>query len=104
MQPSTRNRKNRSRAERSAGWWGKSDVQLVRIGILGSGFMGKTNAETITRYLKNAELVAIAGGSRAQGLAEQYGVSSEPSAEALLARSDIDAVMISTPHARHASQ
>lgn len=77
-------------------------MKTVRIGIIGSGFMGRTSAETITRYLKNAELVAIAGGSRAPALASEYHVQSEPSVEALIARSDIDAVFISTPHAAHA--
>jgi predicted dehydrogenase len=73
----------------------------VRVGILGAGFMGRTNAETVTRYLQGATLVAIAGGSRAPALAAEYHVESEPSADALLQRKDIDAVLISTPHAAH---
>ena len=76
----------------------------VRVGILGSGFMGRTNAETVTRYLRGATLVAIAGGSRAAALAAEYRVESEPSVEALLQRKDIDAVLISTPQAAHASE
>lgn len=79
-------------------------MKTVRIGIIGSGFMGRTSAETVTRYLKNAELVAIAGGSRAPVLATEYHVESEPSAESLIQRRDIDAVFISTPHAAHASE
>jgi predicted dehydrogenase len=76
----------------------------IRVGIIGSGFMGRTNAETITRYVHGGELVAIAGGSRAPALAADYQVESEPSVEALLQRSDIDAVLISTPHAAHAAE
>lgn len=76
----------------------------IRIGIVGSGFMGRTNAETITRYLSDAKLVAVAGGSRAPKLAEEYGVECEASTSALFARQDIDAVFISTPHAEHAAQ
>jgi predicted dehydrogenase len=76
----------------------------VRIGIIGAGFMGRTNAETVTRYLKRARLMAIAGGKRAPTLAAEYGVPCESSVEALLARADIDAVLISTPHAQHAEQ
>lgn len=77
-------------------------MSTVRVGIIGSGFMGKTNAETVTRYLKNAKLVAITGGSRAAALAGEYHVEHEASIEALVQRKDIDAVMISTPHAAHA--
>jgi predicted dehydrogenase len=76
----------------------------IRIGLIGSGFMGRTNAETVARYLRSANLTAITGGSRAPALAAEYGVSSEPTLEALLARKDIDAVMISTPHAAHAAE
>jgi predicted dehydrogenase len=76
----------------------------IRIGVIGSGFMGRTNAETITRYLPGARLLAIAGGSRAPNLAADYQVEAEPSVSALLKRSDLDAVFISTPHSQHASQ
>jgi myo-inositol 2-dehydrogenase/D-chiro-inositol 1-dehydrogenase len=79
-------------------------MKNIRLGIIGSGFMGRTNAETATRYLKNVELCAIAGGSRAPALADAYGVKAEASVEALLARPDIDAVLISTPHAEHTWQ
>jgi myo-inositol 2-dehydrogenase/D-chiro-inositol 1-dehydrogenase len=66
--------------------------------------MGRTNAETVSRYLDRARLVAIAGGTRASSLAAEYGVTCEPSVNALLARPDIDAVLISTPHCDHADQ
>jgi predicted dehydrogenase len=76
----------------------------LRVGLVGSGFMGRTNAETITRYLKGARLVSIAGGTRAQGLAQEYGAECDPDVATLLGRPDIDAVFISTPHAQHAVQ
>jgi predicted dehydrogenase len=76
----------------------------VRIGVIGAGFMGRTNAETVTRYLERATLVAIAGGTRSAALAQEYGVSHESSVDALVARDDIDAVLISTPPADHAAQ
>ncbi len=76
----------------------------IRIGIIGSGFMGRTNAETATRYLPGARLIAVAGGSRAAQLASDYGVACEPSAAKLIERRDIDAVLISTPHSEHAAQ
>lgn len=76
----------------------------IRLGVIGSGFMGRTNAETITKYLKGAHLVSIAGGSRAQKLAEEYNVECDPSVQSLLERRDIDAVFVSTPHSEHAAQ
>jgi predicted dehydrogenase len=79
-------------------------MKTVRVGLIGSGFMGRTSAETVSRYLQNAKLVAIAGGSRAGALAADYSVDTEPSVEALLRREDIDAVMISTPHAAHVAE
>ncbi len=79
-------------------------MKKIRAGIIGSGFMGRTNAETATKYLDRVELVAIAGGSRAPALASEYGVAAEASVEALVSRTDIDAVFISTPHAEHTWQ
>lgn len=66
--------------------------------------MARTNAETVAKYLKNAKLAAITGGSRAAAIAQEYRIATEPDIHALLARNDIDAVMISTPHAVHAEQ
>jgi predicted dehydrogenase len=79
-------------------------MDKVRVGIIGSGFMGKTNAETVTRYLEGAELVAVTGGTRASQLAGDHHVEQEATVERLLERNDIDAVLISTPHAEHAWQ
>jgi predicted dehydrogenase len=79
-------------------------MRKVRIGIVGAGFMGRTNAEAVCRYLDHAELVAIAGGQRAPQLASEYNVRYEPSVESLMGARDIDAVLISTPHAEHCAQ
>jgi predicted dehydrogenase len=76
----------------------------VGIGILGSGYMGRTYAECVARYNTNARLVAIAGGSRAPTLAADYGVEVEPSVEALLSRDDVSAVIITSPQSAHCAQ
>lgn len=73
----------------------------VGIGLLGSGFMAHTYAECLTKHVPNAHLVAVALGSRAPALAAEYGVAVEPTAGALLARDDIGAVIIATPHSTH---
>jgi UDP-N-acetyl-2-amino-2-deoxyglucuronate dehydrogenase len=74
------------------------------IGVLGSGFMGRTYTETINKYCKRGRVRAVAVGSRAGQLAKDYGIDLEPSTESLLARKDIQAVFIATPHHVHAEQ
>lgn len=73
----------------------------VRIGILGSGFMGQTYARTIANHVTGATLTAVAGGSRAAGLAAEYGVAALESVEALAGCAEVDMVCIATPHAGH---
>ena len=70
------------------------------IGITGSGFMGRTHAEAV-RAVPELRLVAVTGGRRAQGLAGRYGIDREPDVESLVRRSDLDAVIITTPHHVH---
>ncbi len=74
------------------------------LAILGSGYMGRTYAECISKYNTRARLAAVAGGSRAPGLAADYGVAYEPTYAGLLARPDVDAVLVATPHADHRNQ
>lgn len=78
-------------------------MNKIGIGIIGSGFMGRTNAETITRYLPDARLVAVTGGKRAPQLAADYQADYSPSVASLLERRDVEAVFISTPHSEHAA-
>ncbi|MBL7648443.1 MAG: Gfo/Idh/MocA family oxidoreductase [Candidatus Hydrogenedentes bacterium] len=72
--------------------------------IVGAGFMGQTYARCITTLVPDLTLRAVAVGSRAGALAEEYGVALEPNLEALLARDDIDVVCIATPHGVHGAQ
>ena len=75
----------------------------VGLGITGSGFMGLTHAEAAS-LVEETKLVAVAGGSRAPKLAGQYRVAVEPDVAALVRRSDIDAVVITTPHHVHVAE
>lgn len=72
-------------------------MDTVRVGMIGSGFMGLTYSEVLARHARGARLVAVAGGRRAASLADEYGVAAEPSPESLLARKDVDAVVLATP-------
>ena len=76
----------------------------LRIALLGSGYMGRTYAECIVKHNSRARLVAVSGGSRAPGLAADYGVDYVESYADLLARGDVDAVLIATPHINHIGQ
>ena len=44
----------------------------VRIGLVGAGHMNNTYARCLLHYNKNAELVAVAGGSRMPDFAVEY--------------------------------
>ncbi len=74
------------------------------IGIIGSGFMGRTYTETINKYCKRARVRAVTAGSRAGQLAADYGIELESSVESLVDRKDVQAVFIATPHHVHAEQ
>ena len=73
----------------------------VRIGIIGSGFMATTHGVSIRRYLQNAVLTGIAGGSRARDLAAEMQTQAYPAVEELVCSRDIDAVIITSPHHLH---
>jgi predicted dehydrogenase len=65
--------------------------------------MGRTWSQ-VTQLDPDTTLRAVAGGRRAAGLANDYGVPEEPSVEHLLARQDVDAVIITSPPAAHLAQ
>jgi predicted dehydrogenase len=68
----------------------------LRVGIIGSGFMGRTHAEAFARYVRGVRLVAVTGGSRAGEIARDYHIEAEQTVGSLLERTDIDAIVIST--------
>ena len=67
----------------------------IRIGVTGSGFMGRTHVDA-ARRLETTEIVAVSGGSRAPQLATDYDIDCEPDTPSLVARPDIDAIVIKT--------
>jgi len=73
----------------------------VGFGFLGSGNMATVYADALATQVTGGRFVAVAGGSRAADLAARYGAQAEPSVEALLARPDVDVVVIATPHSTH---
>lgn len=79
-------------------------AQTLGVGVIGSGFMGKTYAEIARKFLRGARLAAVAGGTRARDLADAHGVRFFSSPGELAAHPDVDIVCIATPHAHHAGQ
>ena len=76
----------------------------IGVAIVGSGDMGGVYAEATARHVSGARLVAVHGGRRAAGLAADYGAAHVASFDDLLARDDVEAVVIATPHAQHLAQ
>lgn len=75
--------------------------RTIGFGILGSGNMARVYGDALTTQTTNGRLAAVALGTRAAALAAEFGAAVEPSAEALLARPDVDVVIIATPHSTH---
>src|SRR5688572_14219996 len=73
-------------------------------GVVGSGMMGRTYVRALRHMVEGADVVAIHGGSRAPALAAEVDVPVEPTLEALLARDDVDAVLLATPTQTHREQ
>lgn len=78
----------------------------VRIGLIGSGWMGAFHADSIARRVPGAVLAAIADPNveSAEAVARSLGTAKvTPSAEDILADPEIDAVIIASPARFHSS-
>jgi len=73
------------------------------VGVIGVGEMGSRHALNLRHHIPGAKLLGVADVnlSRAQIVGNDLGVDSYPSAEALCARGDIHAVIISSPPKFH---
>ncbi len=73
----------------------------VGFGIVGSGLMAGVYANALADDTRNTRFVGVAVGTRAPALAEKYGVEHIGGFEEMLARPDVDAVVLATPHSAH---
>jgi len=75
----------------------------LRVALLGCGDIGVNNA-TALAVAPNAELVACFDPSArlSTSVARRFGAEVAPTAEALLARTDVDAALLAVPHHLHA--
>lgn len=81
-------------------------MEHLCFGVIGVGEMGKSHAETLRYHVPGARLTAVADVnlSRAKKVASDLEIESfYDNAESLLARTDIDAVVISSPPKFHGS-
>ena len=76
----------------------------MRVGIVGSGFMGRTWSEVAANHANGTSLSAVTGGKRATALAADYVIPLDPDLGALLARDDVDIVVLASPPAGHRDQ
>ena len=80
-------------------------MNKIRVGILGVGKMGRTHIDAL-KDVENGIVVAVTDPARlpdaGPNLAKEYGLHYEESVESLVARKDLDAVIVTTPHALHA--
>jgi predicted dehydrogenase len=77
------------------------DDSRINIGIIGSGFIARTHAHSITTSLRHAQLTGIAGGSRASVVANEFSTQCFRDPLELVSNSAVDAVIIATPHHLH---
>jgi len=76
----------------------------LRFGIIGVGIIGQGHAKRLTAEAAPAALVAVAdqNSEAARKIAAEHGAESAVDVTALLAREDIDAVIIAVPSGLHA--
>jgi myo-inositol 2-dehydrogenase/D-chiro-inositol 1-dehydrogenase len=78
---------------------------VVRLGLIGAGTIGRVHADNLARRVEGARLVAVADINRAaaEACAAACGAEAFASDAELVARPDIDAVAICTPPETHAA-
>lgn len=76
--------------------------QTLAVGLLGYGYAGKTFHAPLIAGVPGLRLAAVASSDPAKVHADWPAVAVEPSPEALIARPDLDLVVIATPNVTHA--
>ena len=76
----------------------------IGMAVIGTGYMGRTYAACLTRHVPDGRLISVWGGKRAPALAEEFGVEADESLADVLARPEVEAVVITSPHTAHRPQ
>ncbi|MDX6295389.1 MAG: myo-inositol 2-dehydrogenase / D-chiro-inositol 1-dehydrogenase [Kribbellaceae bacterium] len=79
-------------------------LQVVRVGLIGAGRIGRMHADNLARHIPGAELVAVADprGEAAEALAANYDANATTDVDELFKNPDLDAVAITSIAAAHA--
>ena len=77
---------------------------MLRIGLIGTGAIGRTHIERINTKLQGGKVVACADvhADFGKSVAEQYGLQAFSSGEELIQSNEIDAVIVTAADADHA--
>ncbi|MDF2969160.1 MAG: inositol 2-dehydrogenase [Nocardioidaceae bacterium] len=78
----------------------------TRVGVIGTGNIGTFHVNTLATRVSGAEVTAVfdVDTQRAKSLADDVGARSCDSAEAVIARDDVDALLLASPGALHPQQ
>lgn len=78
-------------------------LQVVRVGLIGAGRIGRMHADNLARHIPGAELVAVADprGEAAEALAANYDANATTDVDELFKNPDLDAVAITSVAAAH---
>lgn len=78
-------------------------MEELKIGLVGTGAIGRTHIERINHKLSGAKVVACADVNKdfCKTVAEKYGIQAYETGEDMIANADIDAVVVTTSDAFH---
>ncbi len=79
-------------------------ARTLRIGVVGAGTMGADHANTLRRFVRGAEVTAVADVDLARAESAAAGARAYTDAAALIADPAVDAVVVASHDAVHAEQ
>ena len=73
-------------------------MDVLRVGVVGTGMIGRTHIERINNKLSGARVVACAdvNAEFCKKVADQYGIKAFEDGESMIASPEVDAVIVTT--------